>query len=823
MQADPPIHCGAFSLTRTERGLELLWQGRSLLGPLRLAWELGLPGEPPRVVTPTEAMQLGSTPPAADGPDAGTPADALELRYFVPELPGVTLTARLELGDHGLTVSLGVVNRSPSVLRLGAARLIGRPLPDTWLSGVGAQVAWRFFGLGFSTFSPAQSLDTRAAAVRPLFPSAATFTLHTQSPFYGQDGVLSTPWLGAFTRREGREPLTVVLAFLSATSGLGEVALLHGQPPIVEARLGLDGKRLPPGEAWTGDALRITAAPQGLPLLSAWAREAGARMQARPVPPELPTGWCSWYRYYHGVTEADVLHNLAALAEQRERLPVRYVQLDDGYQKKVGDWLEPNRKFRSGLGALAGRIRAAGFVPGIWTAPFFVQRGARLFHKHPEWLLHDPDGELRPVGYHPLWGVLDGQVYALDPTHPGALAHLRQVFTELCAAGFDYFKIDFLFAGLRLGRHYDQRLSPVEAYRTGLRAIREAIDTAPGAGAGGRYLLGCGAPLLPSAGLVDGMRISPDVKETWRDAKVAWLTRGASHPAAEQMLPSCMTRSFLHGALWANDPDCLLVRKEASQLTLSEVQTLVSVLGLTGGLLVLSDDIAALSADRRALAELALPPLGEPALALDLLTEEKPERFVRLHRGAHGTEALVALVNWHDTPLEKLLLPGELGSELDPRASYHAFELWTERYERCEPRRPLHSVIPAHGTALWLLRPARPEPAEAPQLVTLLHHLGQTTALVLGEAWDAEQRQLSVRLRAPALRQGRVLISVPPGLLLQSAAAEGAAEVTGHAAVDGLLTVHLVLRPPERRGPGSTPAESTLLLRFGAAAEDQSK
>lgn len=810
---------GAFELRQAQRGLELFWQGRSLLGPLQLTWELGEAGGRSRVIfaDPHAPLDAVETTEAADSD--GEPATACrQLRLAAPELAGVELRALLRLSERGLEVELSVENHGAVALRLGAARLVARPLEDTWLRGVGAQVAWRLFGLGFSSFSPSHSQDTRAVPERPRFPSAATFTLHTQSPYYGQDGALSTPWLGAFTRREGTDAVTAVLGFLSANSGLGEVALLRGQPPVVEARLGLDGKRLLPGEVWTGDALLVTAAADGTRLLDTWAQDVGARMQARALVDDLPTGWCSWYRYYSGVTERDVLTNLEALAAQRARLPVRYVQLDDGYQEKVGDWLSLNRKFPSGLAALAARIRGAGFVPGIWLAPFFVQRGARLFREHPEWLLRDVDGELRPTGYHPFWGVLDGHVYALDTTHPGALAYLRHVFTELCAAGFDYFKIDFLFAGLRLGRRYDERLSPVEAYRAGLRAIREAIDSAPASSTGSgsatgepvkRYLLGCGAPLLPAVGLVDGMRISPDVKESWRDPKVAWLTRGASHPAVEQMLPSCMTRAFLHGALWANDPDCLLVREEASQLTLPEVQTLVSVLGLTAGLLVLSDDIAALSAERRALAELALPPLGEPARALDVLTEERPDRFVRLRaRTQQGAgeaserhEVLAALINWHDGSLERLLVPSELGAELggvpgfDRRGSLHAFELWSERYERVAPGQSIHSVIPPHGTALWLLRPARLEP----QVVSITHHLGQTTTLLLDEAWDAQRRALAVRILAPATRQGRVLVAVPTGMRVRDVEITGAAELAGRHEGGSLVAIHVTLRPPGRR------------------------
>lgn len=807
------IERGGFLLRRDESGLELFFQGRSLLGPLQLVFDVRDESGRAIVLRPTEATRLGA--PALDA-EAGT----LGLRFFAQDLPGLCISAQLRLDPRGLVLTQSVENRSGSTLRLIAARLVARPGEGTWLDGVGASAAWRLFGLGFNTFSPAQSHDSRLDPERPRFESAAAFCLHTQSPYYGQAGARSMQWLGAFTRRGAGGAVTGVLGFLSAESGLGEVVLVRGQPPTIEARLGVDGKRLPAGETWTGDALRVTAGGDGPQLLAEWAKEAGRRMRALPLPAQLPTGWCSWYRYYGGVTEKDVRRNVAALRELRERLPVRYVQLDDGYQKKVGDWLALNRKFPSGLRGLADAIREAGFVPGIWTAPFFVQRGARLFREHPEWLLHDPDGELRPLGYHPFWGITDGQVYALDTTHPGAQGYLRHVFGELCAAGFDYFKIDFLFAGLRLGRRYDERLSPVEAYREGLRVIRETIDQAPGAareGGGGRYLLGCGAPLLPSVGLVDGMRISPDVKEVWRDPKIAWLTRGASHPAVEQMLPSCMTRAFLHGALWANDPDCLLVRAEASRLTLPEVQTLLTVLSLTGGLLVLSDDVEALPPDRRALAELALPPLGEPAVAVDLLIEERPERFIRRHAGTRGPEVLVALINWHDAPTERLLAPAEVG--LVRGLAYHAFELWTERYERIEPGRAAHALIPAHGNALWLLRPAGTEPA----VVSVTHHLGQTTTLLREEWWDAGRKILRLRLRAEALRQGRVLIAVPPELRAIDARAQGAATVTaikdrdrgveqdGATGSSALLAIHVTLQQKGSTGSRDAAAAEGLV------------
>jgi hypothetical protein len=54
-------------------------------------------------------------------------------------------------------------------------------------------------------------------------------------------------------------------------------------------------------------------------------------------------------------------------------LGLRIVQLDDGYQQHIGDWASPcPEKFPDGLAELAAEVRALGFTPGIWLAPFLV-------------------------------------------------------------------------------------------------------------------------------------------------------------------------------------------------------------------------------------------------------------------------------------------------------------------------------------------------------------------------------------------------------------------------------------------------------------------
>ncbi len=138
-------------------------------------------------------------------------------------------------------------------------------------------------------------------------------------------------------------------------------------------------------------------------------------------------------------------------------------------------------------------------------------------------------------------------LFALDVTHPEAAAYLTEVFTTLARLGIDLFKIDFVFAGALDGhRHGD--IDGLGAYRMGVELIRSAIGNEA-------YLRGCGAPILPSVGLFDAMRISPDTSPHYEPDD-----GDPSQPSARAAEFTGKARAFQHGRFWTNDSDCLLAR-----------------------------------------------------------------------------------------------------------------------------------------------------------------------------------------------------------------------------------------------------------------------
>jgi len=381
---------------------------------------------------------------------------------------------------------------------------------------------------------------------------------------------------------------------VSVCAGLIETGRQFGLVHLRRRRTG-DGARLElelewvverlvePGAGVELEAAWLALGPEPARLLEDFATAWGASCGARKTAP-FQTGWCSWYHFFHDVTEEALLRNLEGLAARRDALPVSLVQLDDGYQRAIGDWLETNAKFPRGLPFVAERIRDAGFEAGLWTAPFSAVRHSHLLEDHPDWALRGDDGEWLRGTLIPQWSE-EGWCYALDTTHAGFIAHVEHVHREIAEMGFAYQKLDFLYMSAMQGVASDETVGRAERLARGLDAVRRGAGDAS-------FLLGCGCPLGPAIGRVDGMRIGPDVAPSW-DVDVPNAIPGIEPalPATGQAIRSIATRLFMHRRLWLNDPDCLMVRRHETQLTRDEIGCLADSIAASGGMVVFSDDV----------------------------------------------------------------------------------------------------------------------------------------------------------------------------------------------------------------------------------------
>ncbi len=589
-------------------------------------------------------------------------------------------------------------------------------------------------------------------------------------------GVLSSDMFGILGDRKQR---TAILAgFLSQKAHFGSLeVLMDPYLPAMRMWANGDGMRLDPGHTVETDWACLcflhldTSDPLG-PYLEAVARE-----NLPPRPPSLegkeeldrnlsfaartiPTGWCSWYQFssedFLGtISPQKVGENLDALVCLRDRLPLEVLQIDDGYQAQVGDWFSFKPGFPEGVSILAREIRQAGLAPGLWLAPFIVHPRSRLARDHSDWLLRNRLGLPANAGF--LWNTFPA---GLDLTHPDALQYARDVIhTAVVEWGYSYLKLDFLYAAALPGRRRDPTRTRAQALRIGLEALREAAGEET-------FLLGCGCPLGPAIGLVDGMRIGADTAGRWHPAyrdREFFFKPEASFPAARNACHNALTRAPLHRRWWINDPDCLMLRPD-TRLSLAEVQTIATVIAVTGGSLFLSDHLPDLPEDRLRIAEVLQPLIGKAPYLLDLFDSPTPSRLQLDMDGPAGRWHLLALFNWEDRPRDLELRPNEF--YLDPQSEYFARSFWDGRLYRIAKTPLILDGVPAHGVVLLAARPAR---SHLPHYLGSDLHISQGLELVEWK-WDSPSRvsptdgrpgKLSFGLQRPGPAQGMVDLALP--------------------------------------------------------------
>jgi alpha-galactosidase len=317
------------------------------------------------------------------------------------------------------------------------------------------------------------------------------------------------------------------------------------------------------------------------------------------------------------VTAAQVLENLEVIA--REIPSLRYVQIDDGYQSAMGDWLETGVAFGGSVRSVLAEIRRRGLLPAIWVAPFIAEERSHTFQRHPDWFIKDAAGAPLRSDRVTFGGWRHAPWYALDGTHPGAQAYLEQVFRTMRAEwGCRYFKLDAAFWGaMHGGRFHDPQATRVEAYRRGMQAIAR--------GAGDSFLLGCNHPIWPSIGTIHGSRSSNDIKRTWE--RISTTAR------------QTLSRNWQNGRLWWNDPDAVVL---AGDLTDSECQFHATAVYASGGMVLSGDDLTKLPAPRAAMLRKLLPPSGVAASFAD--------QTLRIGVVALADAFMMCLFNWTDRP-----------------------------------------------------------------------------------------------------------------------------------------------------------------------------
>ena len=671
--------------------------------------------------------------------DAHGEADELQIHY--PETLGLALSLRIRLYSRRPFVlfQLSVVNVGTDPVELRRMFVTTPPGGITT-----AAVPSGFYVNGWQSWSPAGYRPLGSSHYRPSLPERwlrGGMIHNERTPRASRPDRFWSETVGAvITPREA-----LIGGIVSTADQFGQMwADLRPGHLQVMLQTQLDDITLAVGESQHSEwyYLEWVPLPNGDPF--AQYAHAVARQMSVSLKRTTPTGWCSWYMYWNNVSESDVMENLASAALLADEMPLRVLQLDDGYQSAWGDWESRNDRFPHSLPWLADRIRGSGFEAGLWLAPLVVERSSQIARAHPDWLLRGKRG--RPI----KTGLVSSFVgRALDPTNPEAIAFVRDAVKRAVDDwGYGYLKLDFMYAGALRGRRYNPQLTRAQALRRAFQAIRDAAgpDT---------YLVGCGAPLGPAVGLVDAMRIGPDTAPSWAPdfrGLGRLVSRNPALPSLRNSLHNVATRAWMHGRWWANDPDALLMRDTETALTDDEVLAQTTLLGLCGGLSMLSDDLDNIAPERRALASMLVPPLLDGMDVQDLLSSRMPELAIVPVARSWGRWRLIALFNWTESPVEREL-PDAV--TLDERKSHHVVDFWERRYFRMVPGSPrpvLH--IPAHGVVLLGIHQVKPQP----HLVASTFHISQGAEIT---RYEVHEHLFELELAPRRLATGAVWLALP--------------------------------------------------------------
>lgn len=666
---------------------------------------------------------------------------AQELRLHFQESLGLALYLGIRLypGRPFVLLRLSATNVGPDPVELRRFFVASQPEGIVTIEPPSG-----FYVNGWQSWSPAGFCP---AGTRSYYPNLPVRWLqgpmihNARSPWCPQQDRYCSETVGALiTPREA-----LITGIVSLADQFGQVvADLRPGHTKMTVQTQMDDVPLEPGESRQSAWFYFEWVP--LPNADPFAQYSHAVAREMELAPSrhTPTGWCSWYVYGREVSEANVMENLASAALLADELPFSVIQLDDGYQAAWGDWSTRNDRFPHSLQWLSERIRGSGFEPGLWLAPVVAERSSRTAREHPDWLLRGAAGRAVKTG---LVSNFVGR--ALDVTHPDVGAYLNELIqTVVHGWGYTYLKLDFMYAAALAGRRHNPKMTRAQALRQAYRVIRDAAG--PDA-----YLVACGTPLGPAAGLIDAVRIGPDSAPHWK-ARLRgfgrWFQDNPSLPSLRNGLRNVASRAWIHGRWWVNDPDVMILRDTGSDLTEQEVLSQVTLVGLSGGLVMLSDDLDDVPPERRALASVLVPPLLDGMDVPDLFEREMPELAVVPVARPWGRWRLVALFNWTDESIERELPEAVT---LNERKAYHVVDFWEQRYLLLGPGalRPVLHLDP-HGVVLLGLRSVQPDP----HLVATTFHISQGGEVT---RWELAKLELTLALDIGRFARGAVWLALP--------------------------------------------------------------
>jgi Melibiase len=478
------------------------------------------------------------------------------------------------------------------------------------------------------------------------------------------------------------------IAYLFGGKGINTHEYRWAQAKRLHLRLEQDatGYRIDPGETLQLDQCLVVFSPDPFKALTAF-RDAMVHFnQVRTfTKDDVWVGWMSWYNQ-----EAHLRGGFGSLGETSASAAVTYeearfivnkglkaygirdVAMDDGYEKNLhlGEWLESTPMFPTGMKGLSRDLEALGLRPGVWLTPFIATEDSPVYREHPQWF----------VKYSFDWYMNDQPVkaYEFDPTAPGALDWLLNVFRTFQSWGYRLYKNDFS-GGLISSegkQYYNRKQTGLMRWRWTWKKIKEALG-----GDGACSIQFCGANNIGGLGIVDTVRTGSDVVPCVGDAQ--WKI------IREDTATTAINRWWQNKHFFISDPDNLEVAEYRSYrlyrdvvdfeskwaLSFDEARVRATLVVAAGGNIMLGDRLSLLEPERIAIIKKTLPLYGQSAIPLDMFEQTIPSLWWHHVSMPWGSWEVLSVVNFGEASLVKEIPLSKLG--IRRGQAVVAWELWS--------------------------------------------------------------------------------------------------------------------------------------------------
>ena len=484
--------------------------------------------------------------------------------------------------------------------------------------------------------------------------------------------------------------------------------------------------------------------------------------------PKPPTGWMSWNIYFDKATAEDNLLQARVGKKYLQPFGMEFWSIEswqgNSDQLPVSKFynlnLEVNAKqFPKGMKQLAADIRALGFRPGIWMAPFGTGN-EEFYNTHRNWFLHDKQG--KPMK---TWNG----IYTIDPTNPAVQDHLRKIFDVASHDwGYEFFKIDGMSAGPGYCAHFYEHPNTKAAFMNPqcpdpfeqcVRSFREGIGP-------DRVFLACqGHVTGPEAAYADASRIGADIVHP--NKPVGWKN-------LYQQAGRTLNQIFTHNIVFYADPDTLLVN---DALSMEEARLSTTVVGLPGQLMFAGDKLDQLPMERMRLLQQVLPVADVHPMELYPFFSMLPVWDLKVAKSFLNWD-VVALFNWEEQEAGIPFTFKELG--LDPNESYVLYEFWTNRFLGVV-RDTFSMNVPSHAVRLLAVHRL----AKHPQFLSSDRHITQGDIDLLDLNWNEQTKELNVAVKLVEKNKTTLRFYLPEGFDVKKVSSIAGVQVETKTESDG--------------------------------------